>query len=590
MSAAGPPGTAGSLTARCATRTIVRVRHRASIRRSIRVALAGVALWTALAPAQPVAAPGTGAGASSAGSSVPASTGPLVSRSALVERGADSTLRLYNRPLMTFRAPMFGAAPVDRAEVARVRLANLLEGGGPAVVSLNDVAQGTAVLVDDQFAFIVTHEDALLTDGGGARQLADRVAEALRRVVAETREARDSTFLARAAIAAAIATALFLVLVVLTRWVWRRVARALMDLAQRHAERLTIGGGEVISRERAIATARQGVAVIATLALFLLAWEWLSYVLGLFPYTRPWSEELRSFLGRAALGVLESVARSLPSLVVAVLIFVVARFVDGVQRRFFDRVEAGQVALAAIDRDTAPATRRLATIAVWLFAVAMAYPYIPGSETDAFKGLSVLLGLMVSVGASGIVGQAASGLILMYTRTYRPGEFVQIAGRDGTVIAMGLFTTRMRTGMGEELTLPNSLVMGSIVTNHSRGANSTGFVAQASVTIGYDVPWRQVHAMLEDAARRTDGVCPAPPPRVYQTALSDFYVEYRLACEVAASEPGARIAVISALNGAIQDVFNEHGVQIMSPHYFSDPDRPKVVPPGRWHAPPARMP
>jgi small-conductance mechanosensitive channel len=564
------------------------VRHRASIRRSIRVALAGVALCTALVSAQSDMPPATGVGPGTAGSSPAASTRPPATAPAAPERRTGATLSLYNRPLMTFRAPMLGAAPADRAEVARVRVTNLLEGGAPAVVSLNDVPQGTALLVDDQFAFIVTHEDALLTDGGGARQLAERVAEALRRVVAETRESRDSAFLVRAAIAAGIATVLFLCLVVLTRWVWRRVARALMELAQRHAERLTIGGGEVISRERAIATARQGVAVIATLALFLLAWEWLSYVLALFPYTRPWSEELRSFLGRAALGVLESVARSLPTLMVAILIFVVARFVDGVQRRFFDRVEAGKVALAAIDRDTAPATRRLATIAVWLFAVAMAYPYIPGSETDAFKGLSVLLGLMVSVGASGIVGQAASGLILMYTRTYRPGEFVQIGGRDGTVIAMGLFTTKVRTGMGEELTLPNSLVMGSIVTNHSRGARSTGFVAQTSVTIGYDVPWRQVHAMLEDAARRTDGVCATPPPRVFQTALSDFYVEYRLACEVAASEPGARIAVISALNAAIQDVFNEHGVQIMSPHYYSDPEQPKIVPPARWHAPPAR--
>ena len=172
----------------------------------------------------------------------------------------------------------------------------------------------------------------------------------------------------------------------------------------------------------------------------------------------------------------------------------------------------------------------------------------------------------------------------------RRGEFVQVAGRDGTVMSMGLFTTRLRTGMGEELTLPNSLVMGSVVTNHSRTARTPGFVAQASVTIGYDVPWRQVHAMLEEAARRTAGVEAMPVPRVFQTALSDFYVEYRLACEVAATEPGARMAVISALNGAIQDVFNENGVQILSPHYLEDPARPKIVPPAHWYAPPARRP
>ena len=505
-------------------------------------------------------------------------------------RNPDATLTLYNRPVMNFRASMLGAPPADRAHVARARLADLLTQGGPGVVTLHDIPQGTAVLVDGQYGFIVTHEDAVLSHAPGARQVADRAAGALRRVIAETRESRDAAFLLHAALLAAIATAVWVALVLLIRWVWRRSATALMGIARRHAGHLTIGGGEVISRERLISAARYTVSAVAIFVILLVTWQWLGYVLGRFPYTRPWSEGLTTFLVGASVGTVEAVARSLPSLAVAVLIFVVARAVDRMQRRLFDRVQSGEVELATIDRDTAPATRRLATIAIWLFAIAMAYPYIPGSDTDAFKGLSVLLGLMVSVGASGIVGQAASGLILMYTRTYRPGEFVQVAGRDGTVMSMGLFTTRLRTGMGEELTLPNSLVMGSVVTNHSRTARTPGFVAQASVTIGYDVPWRQVHAMLEEAARRTAGVEAMPVPRVFQTALSDFYVEYRLACEVAATEPGARMAVISALNGAIQDVFNENGVQILSPHYLEDPARPKIVPPAHWYAPPARRP
>src|SRR5204862_3890475 len=192
-------------------------------------------------------------------------------------------------------------------------------------------------------------------------------------------------------------------------------------------------------------------------------------------------------------------------------------------------VETGHMRLTRIDCDAARPTRRLVTIAVWLFAMAMAYPYIPGAQTDVFKGLSVLLGLMVSVGASGIVGQAASGLILMYTRTYRPGEYVRVGDNEGTVVALGMFTTRVRTGMGEELTLPNSMVLGSVTRNYSRAVKGAGFIVDAAVTIGYDAPWRQVHAMLIEAARRTPGVVPDDPtPRVFQTALSDFYVEYRL--------------------------------------------------------------
>jgi len=202
----------------------------------------------------------------------------------------------------------------------------------------------------------------------------------------------------------------------------------------------------------------------------------------------------------------------------------------------------------------------------------------------------VLLGLMVSVGASGIVGQAASGLILMYTRTYRPGEYVRVADSEGTVVALGMFTTRVRTGMGEELTLPNSMVLASVTRNYSRTVKGAGFIVDAAVTIGYDAPWRQVHAMLIEAAQRTEGALADPAPRVFQTALSDFYVEYRLVCQAIPTEAHPRAEVMSTLHANIQDIFNEHGVQIMSPHYFSDPTDAKVVPPAKWYAAPAKSP
>jgi small-conductance mechanosensitive channel len=110
------------------------------------------------------------------------------------------------------------------------------------------------------------------------------------------------------------------------------------------------------------------------------------------------------------------------------------------------------------------------------------------------------------------------------------------------------------------------------------------------VTIGYDAPWRQVHAMLIEAAGKTAGVLADPPPRVFQTALSDFYVEYRLVCQAVPTEPRPRAEVLSTLHSNILDTFNEHGVQIMSPHYLGDPADPKLVPPAKWYASPAEPP
>jgi small-conductance mechanosensitive channel len=153
-----------------------------------------------------------------------------------------------------------------------------------------------------------------------------------------------------------------------------------------------------------------------------------------------------------------------------------------------------------------------------------------------------------------------------------------------------MFFTRLRTGMGEELTLSNSAVLGGTTKNYSRNVKGRGYSLDTQVTIGYDTPWRQVHAMLIKAAQRTPGVLADPEPQVFQTALSDWYPEYRLVCQAVPSEPRPRALVLSALHANIQDVFNEHGVQIMSPQYIADPATAKVVPPDQWYAAPAARP
>jgi small-conductance mechanosensitive channel len=155
---------------------------------------------------------------------------------------------------------------------------------------------------------------------------------------------------------------------------------------------------------------------------------------------------------------------------------------------------------------------------------------------------------------------------------------------------VGAFNTRIRTGLGEEIVLPNNIIANAATKNYSREVQGPGYIVDTTVTIGYDTPWRQVEAMLIEAARRTPGVLANPSPRVYQTALNDWYPAYRLVAQAIPDQPRPRAAVLSALHAHIQDVFNEHGVQIMSPHYVLDPREPKVVPPANWYAAPARAP
>jgi len=305
-------------------------------------------------------------------------------------------------------------------------------------------------------------------------------------------------------------------------------------------------------------------------------------VLSRFPYTRPWGERLNAYLLGIAGDMLASIIGSIPGLGIALTIFLLARLFIGMLSRFFERIVRAEPPVSWLNPETMPTTRRLFNVGVWLFAVAMAYPYLPGAQTEAFRGLSVLLGLMVSLGASSIVGQGAAGLILTYTRTIRPGEFVRIGEHEGTVVVMGMFTTTVRTGLGEELTLPNSMITSSVTKNYSRTVHGEGYIVDTTVTIGYDTPWRQVEAMLLEAAGRTPGILESPAPAVFQVALSDYYPEYRLVAQAVPSRPRPRAEVMTMLHANIQDVFNEYGVQIMSPHYMADPRDAKVVKPDDW--------
>lgn len=537
------------------------------------------------------------AGAARAGEAPASPTAPDAKAAApvprpvfVVDRKVTGTLTVFNRPIVTFRSTVLGVAPEDRAASALHRILGLLERGADGRVTVDNIDVGNVVKIDGGLAFIIADSDVEPLSGDTLTEITDIAVEALRKAIAATKEARDGRLMLAAVIWAGGATLVYIVSLVILNFIGRAFLRRMRRLADAAAEKVKIGGTEVLSRGSVIGIARLVVRIIFYSVALLLTYEWVGFVLGRFPFTRAWAEQLNAFLSRTAIDLLTAVAQSVPELLIVAVIFVLARSVAGLLRNFFDRVQSGRIRLAWLDVDSVRPTRRLASIAVWVFALVMAYPYIPGSGTEAFKGVSVLLGLMLSIGASGIVGQAASGLILMYTRTFRPGEYVRIGEHEGTIVEMGMFTTRVRTGLGEELTVPNSYALGVVAKNYSRTVEGAGFVLDTTVTIGYDAPWRQVQAMLIEAAQRTPGVLSDPKPHVFQTALSDFYVEYRLVCQAVPSDPRPRAEVLSVLHANVLDVFNEHGVQIMSPHYLGDPAAAKVVPKDRWHEPPAEPP
>ena len=509
---------------------------------------------------------------------------------AVVPETGEAPLVYFNRTITTFRVPVFGVSPERRAARAADTLAGLLDRPTPGVVTTQAEPQGNLILVDGELAMILVEGDADRLRGETLETVTARTVAMLQLVIAETQEVRDRTRLLRGAFYALFGTSVLVLVVAIVLFVRRILLRRLGLLAERAAAATHVGGAQVVTADRLLPIVQHLVSAVTYVLVAVASYEWLSYVLAQFPYTRPWGERLLAFLAGAGIELGQGVLGALPGLTMAAAILLVARVAVQLVSPFFDRAARGHLSLQWLDRDTAQPTKRLFSLAVWLFALAMAYPYLPGSQSEAFKGISVLLGLMVTFGGANLFGQAASGLILMYSRTLRVGEYVRVDTYEGTVTEMGSFTTKVRTGLGEELTLPNSLLLGTVVKNYSRAVKGHGFVVDTTVTIGYDTPWRQVEAMLIEAAHRTGGVLEDPAPRVFQTALSDFYPEYRLVCQAVPKEPRPRAEVLANLHANIQDVFNEHGVQIMSPHYLGDPQGAKVVPKAHWYAAPAKPP
>jgi small-conductance mechanosensitive channel len=509
----------------------------------------------------------------------------------------DGQVVIFNRPIVTYRATFLGITPQERARRTIRNLRDLLAQGGAGEVSVQtDHPEGQLILLDGKPEILITPGDV---DPLGSASLEDTTAAtvaALRQVIAETREARDLRTLTISTAQLAVVSLLVLLVFRLANWGRRFLAERLVSLTERflgllrHRGRLDAAGSALLRLERVVLFLRRLLDLLFYLVMLAVGLNWLSFALRSFPYTRPWGERLNAFFLDLLVQFGLVVAEAIPKLVVAALIFLIARGLVITLRALFDRVERGESSFGWLDRDTVVPTRRIATVVVWIFALVMAYPYLPGAHTDAFKGISVLLGLMISLGSTSVVGQAAAGLILMYTRSIRVGEYVGIGEYQGTILSLGFFTTRMRTDWGDELNLPNAMIVGMTIRNYSRPAGGQGYLLDTTVTIGYDTPWRQVEAMLLEAAARTPGVLAEPRPRVLQTGLSDFYPVYRLLCHTAAGEPRPRAELMSALLRNVQDVFNHYGVQIMSPSYRGDPARPKVVPPERWYAPPARPP
>ncbi len=369
-------------------------------------------------------------------------------------------------------------------------------------------------------------------------------------------------------------TLLALVFILYTTLVWRlrvRILRRFTDFAVESTRGIASRRLRSAGLRRAVQLTRIGVRLGSVGLILLGAFVWLTVSAHAVPFTRAAALSVEERLLEQLEFAVRSVAGLLPDLGVIALVYFVARIAYEMLGHYFHSISKGEIESTVFDAVTAETTWRLTQIGIWVVAVIIAFPYLPGSHTAAFRGVSVLAGLMLSLGSTSLVAQFTSGLTLIYGRILRPGDYVETERGEGVVERIGLFACTLRTARDEVLALPHTCVTAGL-KNYSRG--ETGVRLSTELTIGYDAPWRQVRELLLAAAGSTIGVRAEPPPSVRQAGLEDFYVRYEL--QFTPENPAERQALLGRIHEAIQDRFHAAGVQIMSPHYLGDPAEPKI--------------
>jgi small-conductance mechanosensitive channel len=320
----------------------------------------------------------------------------------------------------------------------------------------------------------------------------------------------------------------------------------------------------------------------------IVIYLYLHWALALFPWTRFAGRTMLNLVIDPVRTILRGIVGYLPELFFLIVLAMFARWILRAVKALFAAIENGRIVVRSFEPEWAQPTYRIVRFLLLVLLAVIAYPYIPGSGSDAFKGVSLLIGVLLSIGSSSLIANLLAGYTMIYRRAFRLGDRIRVKDCVGDVTAIRPLAVALRTPKNEQIVIPNSEILNNPIVNYSTLERSNGLILHTNVGIGYEVPWRQVEAMLMLAAERTEGLLHDRPAFVLQTKLGDFCIQYELNVYCAAAQ--RMNALYTALHRNILDIFNEYGVQIMTPAYERDPDTPKLVPAGRWHEPPASPP
>ncbi|MWB96641.1 mechanosensitive ion channel [Flavobacterium sp. GA093] len=339
----------------------------------------------------------------------------------------------------------------------------------------------------------------------------------------------------------------------------------------------------ILSPQKQLFLTTRVIGFIKIITLILIVYLALPILFSIFPATEAYTTTLLHWILNPIRHAFLSFVGFLPSLFTIIVIIVLFKYALKIIKFFFDEIKKGNIKIDGFYSDWAMPTFNIIRFLLFAFMLVIIFPYLPGSDSPIFKGVSVFVGILFSLGSSNAIANMVAGLVITYMRPFKIGDFIKIGDVSGEVIEKTALVTRIRTPKFEDITIPNATVLSSVSTNYSANtshAANNGLLIHTTVTIGYDVPWKDIYKALIDAVLKTEMIEPNPAPFVLQTSLDDFYVSYQI--NVYTKEPNKQPRIYSSLHQNIQDSFNAAGIEIMSPHYKAFRDGNKTTIPEEY--------
>lgn len=475
-------------------------------------------------------------------------------------------------PVLVHGKTLFSVGPVlsfpaqARAEAISKRIEDLSSDVRMRSVPITvaDAENSSNIMAGDLVVMSVTNQDARAA--GTSRQLlAQNYAGRISSALSAFHYQYSFKSLVLGGVYSVVSTVLLILLLKFLGIAFRRIYRKFDAWRGTVIRSLRIQRFELLPGDRITDFAIGIVKFLRVAIVLVVLYAYASLVLGFFPWTRGYARILLEYVLAPLKTVGVSIAVFLPNAFFIAVVLFITYYVIKLIRTIFVQIAKGTIVFPGFYPEWADPTYKIVRIMILVLATVVVFPYLPGSDSPAFKGVSIFLGVLFSLGSTSAIANVVSGVILTYMRAFKVGDRVKIADTVGDVIEKTLLITRIRSIKNVEITIANAMVLNSHIINFSSSALQEGLILHTSVTIGYDAPWRTVHQLLIEAAQSCEGILKEPKPFVLQTALDDFYVHYEI--NAYTDQPNRMAAMYSHLHQRIQDKFNEAGVEIMSSHY-----------------------